>query len=216
MSLRRPDPTAPIHGAVFDYGGVITQPLSAMRAEPMPGVDPEKLRNAFQQLMPHDDPDSPWAQVERGEIALSAFAAALDALAPGAGAHFGNVEDSPVRKLWPRPEMTDRVTRIRKSGVLTALCTNNIAEFRPIWTARMECDVLFDHVVDSSAVGKRKPEPRIYEHMLELLELPAQNVIFVDDMQANLDAAAALGYQTLLVGEDDAHFVILDQLFNLQ
>ena len=111
--------------------------------------------------------------------------------------------------------MTSRIAQIRRSGIATALCTNNIAEFRPIWSSRMELDVLFDHVVDSSTVGTRKPEPAIYLHVLGLLDLPAKNVIFVDDMAANLDAAAALGYQTLLVGAADDHFAALDDLFAL-
>ena len=205
-----------LRGAVFDYGGVITPPMSQMRTTPPPGVDPEQLRAAFTSMMAHGNPDSAWARVERGEITLAAFGDAMDALAPGAGAAFGDLDNTPVRNLWPRQEMTSRIAKIRASGIATALCTNNIAEFRPIWSSRMELDVLFDHVVDSSAVGTRKPEPAIYQHVLTLLELPAANVIFVDDMQANLDAAAALGYQTLLVGEADDHFAVLDRLFGLQ
>ena len=36
-----------------------------------------------------------------------------------------------------------------------------------------EVFAMFDHVIESSKAGVRKPEPRIYEMMLERLALPA-------------------------------------------
>ena len=63
-------------------------------------------------------------------------------------------------KLEVRPEMTERVEAMRRQGVRTALCTNNIAEFRPIWSAKLDLPALFDHVVDSSAVGLVGPPAR--------------------------------------------------------
>lgn len=68
----------PLLAAVFDYGGVITQPMSAIQGEVPSGVDPAKLRAALDTVMAHGDPGSPWAQVERGEISLAAFAAVVD------------------------------------------------------------------------------------------------------------------------------------------
>lgn len=57
--------------AVFDWGGVMTVPMSAVAGLfVVPGVDPAEMREAFATVMAHDDPNSAWAQVERGEIAL--------------------------------------------------------------------------------------------------------------------------------------------------
>ena len=59
-------------------------------------------------------------------------------------------------------EMIDRVRSLRADGYLTGLLTNTFAEFRPT----MERDIdfaLFDVIVESFAVGARKPEFAIYE-----------------------------------------------------
>jgi putative hydrolase of the HAD superfamily len=52
---------------------------------------------------------------------------------------------------------------------------------------------MFDVVVISGEVGMRKPEPRIFAHTLAELGLAADECVFVDDHEANIRAAAALG-----------------------
>ena len=52
---------------------------------------------------------------------------------------------------------------------------------------------MFDVVVISGEVGMRKPEPAIFEHILELMGLRAEECVFVDDLRHNVDAAVALG-----------------------
>jgi epoxide hydrolase-like predicted phosphatase len=64
-------------------------------------------------------------------------------------------------------------------------------------------DELFDAVIDSSAVGVRKPDPRIYRMALDALGgvAPAEAVL-VDDALGNITAAKALGIHGVLVGPD--------------
>ena len=52
---------------------------------------------------------------------------------------------------------------------------------------------LFDEVIISSEVKLAKPDPAIYQKMLNLLHIQPEEAIFVDDMQVNVDAANALG-----------------------
>jgi len=61
----------------------------------------------------------------------------------------------------------------------------------------MAVDTLFDLVVDSSAVGTRKPEEAIYRLVERGLGLPGAALLFVDDLGVNLKTARALGWQTL-------------------
>ncbi len=62
--------------------------------------------------------------------------------------------------------------------------------------ARLGLATAFDHVVNSSAVGSAKPDARIYMEALGRAAVPAQEALFVDDAEANVAAAAALGMQT--------------------
>ena len=69
------------------------------------------------------------------------------------------------------------------------------------WREAIDLDSLFDVVIDSSEVGARKPEPKIYEITREKLDVEAGEILFVDDIGQNLKAAHRLGWQTLLFKE---------------
>jgi HAD superfamily hydrolase (TIGR01509 family) len=65
-------------------------------------------------------------------------------------------------------------------------------------------DDLFDVVVDSSQVGMRKPDSRIFARTLDLLALEPGRVVFVDDQPGNVAAAGALGMRTIHAERFDA------------
>jgi HAD superfamily hydrolase (TIGR01509 family) len=56
---------------------------------------------------------------------------------------------------------------------------------------------LFDEVLDSSIVGVRKPDPLIYRELIRLAGCPANEIMFFDDFEENLPAAAELGIQAI-------------------
>ena len=58
---------------------------------------------------------------------------------------------------------------------------------------------LFDAVVESFAVGARKPERAIYEATADMLAVDHPQVVYLDDFEQNLDTADALGWTTILV-----------------
>ena len=47
-------------------------------------------------------------------------------------------------------------------------------------------------------IGSEKPDPIAYQVMLQALELPAKEVIFVDDRLENIEAAQRLGLDAIL------------------
>ena len=93
-------------------------------------------------------------------------------------------------------------SQLKSAGLATALVTNNAAEFREHWRKSVPLSDLFHHVIDSSEVGVRKPDPKIFELALDRLGAPAERTVFLDDFQGNLDAAAQLGIHGILVEDD--------------
>ena len=78
---------------------------------------------------------------------------------------------------------------------------------RPSTVARRERlhDALaFDVVVESSVEGLRKPDPRIYELVLDRLGVRAEESVFLDDLGINLKPARAMGMTTIKVTDPDA------------
>ena len=67
---------------------------------------------------------------------------------------------------------------------------------------RHEIMALFDHIIESSKVGIRKPDPRIYEMMCEALSVRPSSCIYLDDLGVNLKPARAMGMHTIKVESD--------------
>jgi putative hydrolase of the HAD superfamily len=67
------------------------------------------------------------------------------------------------------------------------------------WGNEYPADVLaaFDPVIISGDVGLRKPDPRIFQLVLDRLGLPADRVAFVDDVAPNVAGAAELGIRAI-------------------
>jgi epoxide hydrolase-like predicted phosphatase len=202
-----PEPGAAGYDAVvFDLGGVFTDsPFEALRRV---GLDKgiafdEALDVMFGPY--HADTDHPWHRAERGELDLPTCRAEIRALAAERG-HDLDLFDILAHMASDggiRDDMVAVVRRIRDTGRRTALLTNNVAEFRPFWHQMLPFDELFDLVVDSSAVGLRKPDPAVYRHVLDGLGgVSFERSVFLDDFEGNVRAAEALGMAGIVVDVD--------------
>jgi putative hydrolase of the HAD superfamily len=99
--------------------------------------------------------------------------------------------------------MIEALRRI-KARFKTGCITNNVpanetgsAGGRSLYAR--EIMELFDHVIESSKVGLRKPDPRIYEMMCEALKVSPSACVYLDDLGVNLKPARAMGMITIKV-----------------
>ena len=189
---------------LFDFGGVFTDsPFDALDAlgEEL-GADPAILMEVV--FGPyHEDTDHPWHRLERGEVELVRAREEILALGKERGIHADPFElFAIVGRSGARPELVDRVHSLRTKGLRTALVTNNVKEFRQAWRSMLAVDELFDVILDSSEIGIRKPDPRIFHLALEQLDIAPGEAIFLDDYASNVHAAEALGIRGVLVEAD--------------
>ena len=73
----------------------------------------------------------------------------------------------------------------------------------------------FDHVVESSKVGVRKPEPAFYELACRLAEVTPHECVFLDDLGVNLKPAAAMGMTTIKVTSADQAITDLEAVLGI-
>jgi len=189
---------------VFDFGGVFTvSPFDAVASMgEVAGVEPETaLLHVFGSY--ERDTDHPWHRAERGELTLEQARQLIRRETRAAG-HELDVFDllSSMGGSGIRDDMVERVRRLRADGVRTAMITNNVIEFRDYWRSMIPLDDLFEVVVDSSEVGIRKPDPRIYTLVLEQLGSEPSRSIFLDDHPGNIAGAEACGLRGVLVTAD--------------
>lgn len=97
------------------------------------------------------------------------------------------------RRLVVDPEMTARVRQLRAAGLRCALATNQqdvrVAHMRSM----PEYDGLFDEQFYSSELGLAKPDPAFFDAIVERIGVPADEVLFVDDVPANVAGAREVG-----------------------
>ncbi len=177
-----------ITAVVFDLGGVLTGPPYAGVAvyEAEVGLPAGSLLRYFRG-------DVVMSRLERGEITAREYWKSVGTRvqeAHGIRIDLGALAGSTEASSHLVPEALDLVRALHGRYVL-GLLTNNVGEAR-VWRDQLPHE-LFDVIIDSSAVGLRKPDPRIYELLLARLARPAREVVFVDDFEENLPPAAALG-----------------------
>ncbi len=191
---------------------MLTTPLEATIAQwaQADGID----RSAFAALLRRwsTADGSPIHDLETGRLSVEDFEHQMSAeLRNGAGPAVpaGGLLQRMLGGFQPEPAMTDLVAAARASGIRTALLSNSWGMTYP----REGWDLLFDVVVISGEVGLRKPEPAIYLHTAELLGLPPEQCVFVDDLAPNVRGATAVGMLGVHHTDPDATVARLEALF---
>jgi putative hydrolase of the HAD superfamily len=195
----------PFSAVLFDLGGVVfPSPFDAFdRYDTRAGLDTGFTRS----LIRESSEAGAWAALERGALTLPEFFAALEMEAQARGAI---VDAAAIMATigeesgGARPEMLHAIARLRAEGLRVGALTNNWVGDTGASTPAgldhvLDRHELFDVVVESSKVGLRKPDPRIYELALEMLGVEPQATVFLDDLGINLKPARAMGMATIKV-----------------
>ena len=205
---------------IFDFGGVITSsPFEAFNA-----YEQEKgLPRDFIRTVNATRPDSnAWAKFERNEIDADGFDTHFlaDSTALGHPVRGGDV--LPRLSGAIRPAMVSALLAC-KARFKVGCITNNMAQGHgPGMSATADgghraADVmgLFDAVIESSKVGVRKPDPRIYLMMCDTLKVAPGACIYLDDLGINCKPAAALGMSAIKVVSESQALADLERLTGL-
>lgn len=184
--------SVPVTAVVFDMGGVLTvAPFTGVEAyEAEAGLPRGSITRFFR-----GDPDM--ARVETGELAARDFFKAVGTKiqdAHGVRIDLRRLATMAEGAATMRPEMLALVRELHGRFAL-GLLTNVVREATG-WLSALPRE-LFDVVLESHALGLRKPDPRVYLAMLEALGRPAEETVFVDDFEENLPPAEALGIRTI-------------------
>ena len=106
-------------------------------------------------------------------------------------------------------EMIDALPTIKRAGYRLGLLSNIPTSLAEHVEAVDEFMDLFDVVGMSCYIDAVKPSPAAYQWCIDRLSLPADQILFIDDNQRNVDAAAELGLQSRLYRGVDDLFAVL-------
>ena len=186
---------------IWDFGGVLTSsPFEAFtRFEAERGLPADIIRrtNTANHL------ENAWAKFERAEVDIETFDKLFAEESRALGAEVRGRDVLPLLQGDLRPEMVEALKRV-KASCKTGCITNNLpanamgsTSGRTLYVA--EVMVLFDHVIESAKIGLRKPDPRIYQMMIEALKVDPKNCVYLDDLGVNLKPAREMGMTTIKV-----------------
>lgn len=188
-----------IEAVIWDFGGVFTSsPFDAFaRYEREKGLPKDLIRK----INATNHETNAWARFERAELTLEGFDKAFAEEARALGYDVPGGEILPLLSGDFRPEMVEALRRVR-AAMKTGCITNNVpsnatGNARSIYSR--EIMELFHEVIESSKIGMRKPDPRIYEMMCEKLGVAPGACVYLDDLGINLKPARAMGMTTIKV-----------------
>jgi epoxide hydrolase-like predicted phosphatase len=90
----------------------------------------------------------------------------------------------------PNHQIIDLVKKLRAAGYATPLLSDTIPSHA---ACNQELYALFDPVVLSFNIGFKKPDPRSYRFLLDLIHRQPEECIFIDDLAVNVNGASAVG-----------------------
>jgi len=179
---------------IFDLGGVVVewnpQAICAQAFD-----DPALRQTAMTHILQHPD----WLALDRGTLKREDAiqrAATRTGWSPAAVAAFF---DTVLSSLRLKGDTVALMQRMHAAGH-SLYCLSNMPHHALTYLEQTYTFWdLFSARVISCQVGMCKPEPGIYAHVLQHCGIEAAHSVFIDDMQVNVDAAAAFGIHPLRV-----------------
>lgn len=206
---------------IFDFGGVITaSPFEAFnRLEAERGLP----RNFIRTVNATNPDHNAWALFERAEIDAARFDALFAAEAEALGHALDGASVLAVLSGSIRPAMVGALDLLAAEGYRLACITNNVPAGHGAGMARSgdakdayeQVFARFEHVIESSKAGVRKPDPRIYLMMCEKLGLEPAACIYLDDLGINCKPAAQLGMHAIKVTSGEQALADLSAVLGL-
>lgn len=177
---------------VFDLAGVVFHWRPQVLVEAVfPQLEEQRL--VKDELFRHSD----WLELDRGALGIEA---ASERAARRTGLNSDRFATL-LRRIPDHLELNDQTLallgRLGTAGHRLYCLSNMHSHTAGVLDEKYDFWAIFEGIIFSCRVGAIKPEPRIYEMLLERFSLDPIQTVFIDDMPENLDAAARFGIEVI-------------------
>lgn len=175
---------------LFDIGNVILTfdfPIGVGRVAPLCSLSPESISTAVDALKDG---------LESGAMGTDDF---IREATRRIGFR-GSAEDfrTAFQDIFtPNEPMVGLITELAEAGAPLYLLSNTNGIHVPWFTSEYRVFDLFSGAVYSHEAGVMKPDRRIFEIAIRKFDLVPGETVYIDDLAANVDAAAALGFRAI-------------------
>lgn len=187
-----------IKAYLFDLGGVLID------LNPQATIDAfEKLGlKNLQEQINHGHHNGLFEQLEKGSISRDEFIEAIQKQTPS------KISEQQIINAWNKMLLTFPIERIkileqlRQEKAIYLLSNTNVIH-REYFSKSAEgyttIEELFNQVFYSYQLGCSKPDNEPFLKVLDVCELKPQEILFLDDSEANINTAKKLGFKTMLI-----------------
>ncbi|XP_034878497.1 bifunctional epoxide hydrolase 2 isoform X1 [Mirounga leonina] len=217
-----------LRAAVFDLDGVLALPsvAGALDRTAESALPRGFLKEAFRR----GGPDGSSARLMRGEITFSQWVPLMEEDCRKCSEDSGIrlPENFSVSQIFGKAAAARKINHpmlqaalaLRKKGYTTCILTNNWLDdsAQRGSLAQLLCQLRphFDFLIESCRIRMAKPEPQIYRFVLDTMKASPSEVVFLDDVGANLKPARDLGMVTILVRDTDTALAELEKVTGVQ
>jgi putative hydrolase of the HAD superfamily len=185
---------------IWDFGGVITSsPFEAFNKFELSNNLPKDIIRTINSENPDNNA---WAKFERNDIDLDEFDNLFSIEADKKGFKISGKKVVKLLSGEIRKQMVDFLSFLKKDYKLGCI-TNNIQNSKNEKVNHLneagQVMKIFDHIIESSKVGLRKPDPKIYYMSCDALGVKPEECIYLDDLGINLKPAREIGMTTIKV-----------------
>ena len=197
-----------IEAVIWDFGGVFTSsPFEAFnRYEAAHGLPKDLIRRVNATNHHHNA----WALFERNEIDAKRFDELFLEESTALGHPVRGADVLPLLSGALRPRMVAALKTCKQRFKVGCITNNVVSDHSPGTADRQTMAgamglvmPLFDAIIESSKAGVRKPDPRIYVMMCELLDVKPEACVYLDDLGINCKPAHELGMKAIKVIDVD-------------
>lgn len=179
-----------IRAVIFDYGEVLCHaPVPEILQQLMTifRIDLKRFEELYRKNR---------LRYDRGDLTPEQY---WRHFATDAGVHLDDVQVAALRRydldMWSsiNPAMLSWFDDLRANGIKTAILSNMPAEMVDHVRKTFPWMESFDCRVFSAELGRVKPEPEIYRHCLQCLQVTPGEALFIDDKEVNVKGAREVG-----------------------
>jgi putative hydrolase of the HAD superfamily len=183
---------------VFDFAGVLFhwQPEGLLaRLLPQRADSPGTARALATEFFEGYGGD--WSEFDRGTLDAATLAQRIAQRTGLALQEVRRVIDAVAAELSPMPETVELLARLHRAGRGLYFLSNMPEPYARHLEATHGFLRLFRSGVYSSRVGLVKPEAAIFAHAAQSFGGAAEQLLFIDDVESNVLAARAAGWQAM-------------------
>jgi putative hydrolase of the HAD superfamily len=181
-----------VKSVIFDLGGVVIE-WNPDRILESFYENPEDRAYMKKHMFQHPD----WLELDRGTMHETELLQRLGVRTGRDAAELSALFQAVRESLHTKPDTVALLQKLHARGVPLYCLSNISADIFEYLRARHSFWGVFKGIVISGALQMIKPEPEIFQHLLQRYGLKAGETVFVDDNAPNVEAARALGIHTV-------------------